>query len=284
MSHDIQLWPRSGTLDLAAVRSWLDAQPAWTVNENSAVYENDNTDVYFVLDINDGSLDADESPLLALINVFRPSFFGRECAVVLAGLVTEFDLLVNDFLDEDITPAEYSEEWLISRWNQSNAAGHRALAGQDGSTPPSLPQSVLTEAWRWNFHRGELQGFLGGDVFVPRIMALSTPSGPTTAVVWTDAIPFVLPRVGHVVIYRNELMPRKLFRKPSPMQLQPYEVVIDVLGDFAIQRDGRIDFLQYPTPPAVRNWVSGLSSPDRGGDGLSWDRVYDTELLASAVR
>jgi hypothetical protein len=279
MSHDVQFWPRRGgpDFDLDRTRSWLNAQPNWTVSGPSATYQNADTGVYLTLDLNEPSTQ-EEPPLMATINVYRPSFFGLEAASVLGEFSSEFDLLVDDLLDGRGAPVQYTQEWLVSRWNESNAAGYAAIASRD-SSPNALPRSRLVSSWQWNRDRAALQDQFADELFVPKIMAISTPGGPSTAVVWTDAMPFTLPPVQYVIVYRDGLAPHNSARKSSEMQLQSRDAVVRALGSYAQPRGDRIDFLEADPPPSVTEWIARLRSRTRGFDGLDWDRVHDAELL-----
>jgi hypothetical protein len=281
MSHDVAFQPRTGTLDLGSVRKQLAGKQYWEVERRGALYRNPDTGFYLTLDLNDHAADRTdedaEPPIVAAINVYRPSFFGLECAEILAGLAAEFDLVANEVGNDDAW-VDYSTRWFIDRWNVANLAGYSALRERDPS-PNSMSTARLIEAWEWNRSRAQLQEKLEDELFVPKISPILLPDGLSTAVVWTDAIPFALPSVEHVIVYRNTLLSRKRFRRPGKTQLQTRAAVLDVLGDLAIPRDGRIDFLELPAPAAVSDWVAGLDAKEPGFTMLQWDHVHDAELL-----
>ena len=279
MSHDVGLWPRDGSLDLERVRAWLDVRPEWTIRERTAIYENTDTDVYFTLDVNGDDADEGEPPLLAVLNVYRPSFFGLEAAEVLGEFSAEFNLLGSDGTDERGERVPCNADWLLPRWNEANAAGYRTIGAQD-SAPNPMPQSTLVEAWRWNRLRaGRQQQYVEDDVFVPRIMAIRTSAGLGTAVVWTDVIPFLLPPVSHVLVHRGSAPTRRRLRAPAQTQLQTRAAVLKVLGHLAMTSADWIEFVEQPAPPAIAAWAAALNSRKRDFNLVSWDKIHDEELL-----
>ena len=99
MSYDLYLRPRSGPYDASALEDYFRARENYQVSERQAFYENDDTGVYFSLDLRRPCDDEEPSPdypLVFSLNYYRPSFFLLEVEAEVSRLVETFDLVVND--------------------------------------------------------------------------------------------------------------------------------------------------------------------------------------------
>lgn len=275
MSFDLEFRARTGTVDVGRVHEWLAGRSNWRVEGASAVYDNDDTGVYFVLDVNQPA--SDEPPLVALINYYRPSFFVREIELELRSLVAAFGLVVFDPQNEQTAPDGFDAGWLTSRWDAANRQASPALATDNADT---MSTARLAAAWSWNYQRNAVQESYGEDVFVPGIIAIRTPAGTSTAVVWTDAIPLILPDVGYVIVFRNRLAPRRLLRAAEPdAVLLGHETVVDVLRPWSTIVDDRLEFRVPSIPPELEQWVQRLPAQRGGFSGVAWDQVHDIESM-----
>lgn len=277
MSYDFELHPRSVPVDVAEVRAWIASRPHWSLDAvTSAVYENSDTGVSFVLDLNEPAV---EPPLVAIVNLYRPSFFIREIEFELRSLAASFDLTVFDPQDELWAPHPLTAEWLSEQWWRANATSYQLFQGED-RTRLVLPRRRLDAAWWWNYRRSALQDAQSEDIFVPSVMVIDTDRGLRTAAVWSDAIPVILPEVDDVIIYRDRLAPRRLFRAGGPDSLlvgRPE--VVEVLAPFSTIGPDRLEFRVPSIPPGVENWVRGLPARELDITGVPWDQVHDVELV-----
>ena len=275
----------------------------WYEDQGSQLwYANEDTGVYFSFDvgaaeerepdpddpaesIDDGLVPAD---LSFNINYFRPHVFGLEAAEELAALAARFSLLVDDPQVGGMGRGAFTSEGFLAGWNAGNRAGHRALlaSGHEGHAPGahhSLPAATLERIWRWNHDRERFQEALG-NVFVPRISFLQRDDRLQTFVVWGDAIPVALPDVDLLVLVRDELAPRRLFRRKRDLCLVATSDAEPVLR-LGRRVDGpsahtlfervhlkAVDFFRSRAPFAAQL------------DGLAQDQVLTRELLEEAQR
>jgi hypothetical protein len=199
-------------------------------------YADEDTGVYFSFDV--GADDDEPGPeepaasggdgltptcLSFNLNYFRPHVFGLEAEQELAAVTSRFSLLVDDPQVRGMGRGAFRSAGFLAGWDAGNLAAHRALlsSAHDGHVPlahHSLPAATLERAWRWNYDRQGLQDTLGG-VFVPKISFVQQGGAARTFAVWGDAIPVALPDVDLLVLVRDELAPRRLFRKARDLCL-----------------------------------------------------------------
>lgn len=286
VSYDLNFYPRSGELDFGAVRSWLTDQPSWKFGEQSAVYENDDTGVYMVLDLNEDlsgeQLDPEDpfppGPLTALINLYRPSFFGIECTDALGELVAKFDLLVIDLQEDAVEPGEFSADAVNAAWQAANAGAHKAMRTEDPSAL-RMPRAELMAAWRWNRNVETLWQQLNNP-FVPHITPAVVDGRVTTVAVWGDAIPTAIPGVPFVVVARKKLARGWSKQNKSEATAVPRSELERALDRHLVRRDGRLDYLEQSPPPDVVKWIQRLKMNKRNFGLAGWDRVHDDEYYA----
>lgn len=276
MSYDLAFFA-DGDLNLHAVRAWLTARPNWEVTGSQAMYSNEDTGVYFVVDIAPSS-DADEPVLEASINLYRPSFFILEIEPEISRLVEEFGLGIEDGQSADPSDRTYSPERLRNGWISSNADAGRILAADD-SSPARMSTERLTALWEWNFGIAALQERWGDDFFVPRIMAFRDAGGVKTAVTWADGIPTIFPRVDSVIVFRDNLAPRRVFRRRRDAVLRPWDEVAALIAPHSTARpDGGLDFIAPRPPDEVAAWFRGLpGTKSLDVEGVPYDQLHDAE-------
>ena len=153
-------------------------------------------------------------------------------------------------------------------------------------TPRTLPRETLRAVWEWNFARQAWNDELGDHVFVPRIYFFDGGDAVTTAVLWTDAMPAILPRVDRVLLYRDALRPRKWFGKakePDLSEITWAELAPFLAGLVEGQRPLPYYDLRAPSSSAaLQRLVAGQSPLQTPPQGLALDQVHDTELLPVA--
>jgi hypothetical protein len=265
-------------------------------------YANEDTGVYFSFDVgavDDMAPDPEEPPepiddglvpagLSFNLNYFRPHVFGLEAALELAAVAERFSLLVDDPQIRGMGRGAFTSAGFLGGWNAGNLAAHRALlsSAHDGHAPVahhSLPAATLERIWRWNYDRLGLQEMVG-DVFVPRISFLQRGGGLDTSVIWRDAIPLALPDVDVLVLVRDELAPRRWFRK------QPDICRVAIAEAGPLLKHGRrvdgpspytlFDHVQLRTVDFFRRRASFAPQLE----ALPHDQVLTRELLDEAER
>ena len=284
MSYDLFFTPRNENANLTAASfaGFFKQRKNYEVTESQAIYQNEDTDVVFIFD-----LDAEEGEgVLSLnLNYWRPHVFGLEADAELSVLVRELDLGVDDpqgVMEDGV----YSSEGFLRGWNDGNALAYRSFVNdKEMDSYFTAPTAKIDSAWRWNFTRGALQEQLGEDIFVPKIMWADKQGVAETMIVWGDAICTLIPRVDNVLIMREELAPKKLFRKQPDASLTPWNEIEPLLAEFPVEQGSSLPYhvLRYAEAPAhIVEFFKARKATK--GDILSMDMVLNAELVEKSKK
>ena len=291
MSYDLFFKPRSGQVDREQFAKYFNARPHYSVGNDQAWYRNEDTGTYFVFEYSEPATDDSSDnegesshPLSFNINYFRPSFFGKEAEPELTAFVSNFDLEIEDPQVNGMGVGSYDSARFFSGWNEGNEFGYQAMVRQDRSANVfTLPTLELERIWRWNLAREQRQAKLGENKFVPKIMFLDLNGAAVSAVVWPDAIPSLIPKVDHLLIHREQLAPKRLFRKKPDTVLVSWSAVESLIREHsvAIEPAGTEFLLGYDVAPEpVIEFVSNLTSTSQELKGIAPDSVLNAEIVA----
>jgi hypothetical protein len=284
VSYDLYLKPRQGEIEAQKVYDYFAARPHFEVNPPQAIYRNEDTGVYFVVELQ-GAEAGDEAedgyPLAVNVNYFRPSFFGLEVEPEIGRFVAAFDLVAMDPQHGGMGEGEYVPELFLAGWNAGNEFGYSAiLKDNPEARGMALAKAELLRSWRWNLEREALQAVLGEDIFVPRIMYLMVDGVPATAMVWPDGIPVAVVPVDFIVVPRRELAPRRFFLRKEDNVVITWQQAQPVLQKHGKARADGTLVLDYGNPPEdVQEFVRSLREVRRDISGISADRLLDRELV-----
>jgi len=295
VSYDLLLVHHPGS-PTAPSLEFFRARQHYTVSDTQAAYENPDTNVYFVFetttpDKSDPEAVEPEGTWLALnLNLYRPSVFGLEAARELAAVTAATDSDVVDLQagEPDVRPFDPDE--FLERWNDADVKAHQAfLAPREGDTPMppprTLPGRQLRAVWEWNVARQQWNDELGADVFVPRVFLLDAGERVETAVVWTDAMPAMLPRVDRVLVYRNALRPKRWLgrtQQPDLTELTWAELAPHLAAPVTERSLAYYDVRSPANADALRRLIAGCAPLQVQPKGLALDQVHDRELLPEA--
>lgn len=291
MSYDVYFIRRNdGPLGLDQFSTYFSNRPNYEVEGTQAWYTNEDTGVYFSFDHTrlEGENEDGVSASVASFNLnyFRPPFFGLEAAPEITAFVRRFDLIVHDPQVHGMGDGDYSEDGFLRGWNAGNAVGYRAILSQQGDEAQvhSMPDAKLLAAWEWNRQRARLQENLGEAVFVPKVAFFEFDGGCVSGIVWTDAIPVLIPTIDVVVVVRQELAPRRFFRRQNDIVAVSWSDVAPLIEQFPVeeypQRHAR---LLYEEPPrSITDFVKALPAVKPFLQALRFDQVLSTELLSAA--
>lgn len=279
MSYDLFLLSRPGSdVSSDSVARFLSERDGYTIEDGQAVYENEQTGVYFIVDL-DGIEADDETPeavALAVINYCRPSFFIREAEEELSALVQALGLRVHD-PQGGMQDGEYSPRLFVDGWTHANRQACEAAGLGDVHR---LPASTLSGVWEWNRRAPHLQDELdkSQDVFVPSIMLFALGTRVVRVAVWPDGIPIAVPDVDYLFIIRERLAPKGFLKRKPDQGLVSFDSVKSMFEAHRSKRDDGLFVLDYETPPAdVESFVTSLPVQEDGFEALSMDQVIDAE-------
>lgn len=297
MSYDLYFVTRNGArLDAARVEEYFSGRLHYQCGQPEYFYSNDDTGVYFQFTLDEydttknEARDEDagcETAALFNINFCRPSYFIHEAEPEVSAFVKAFDLTVVDPQMEGMGEGEYEAARLISGWNKGNEFGYQAILGGEEAGPQSalhLPAATLRDAWRWNHAKQSRQEAFGTDIFLPRVAFMKVNGALSTVAVWPDAIPIATPRVGHFIVGRDQLAPKRFFMRRKDMVVISWEQALPWLQKYRASGDEGFYRLDYAQPPAdIAAFIQELPAVKPELEGVPADQVLDRELVEAAL-
>lgn len=285
MSYDLFFRPSRGTgPSPEELLAYFDGRARYRIEGTEAWYQNDDTGVYFVFEVGDQEEEeaAGLVPVAFNLNYVRPHVFGLEAELELARFVAHFDLLVRDPQTSGAGEGAYSAERFLRGWDAGNElacrAGHRTPGDAEVR---HLPRETLDRVWRWNYTRDELYEQLEQDLFVPRILFAEHDGRLKLAVVWPDAIATVLPEVDLVILGRQALAPRRMFRSRPDHAVVSFDAIRELISDFPLARGvWPYRTMAYDAPPRrIADFVRRQPRLEEGLGVVAPDAVLDSELF-----
>lgn len=258
-----------------------------TDDRGQAWYSNEDTGVYFLFELSPPvkqgeERDLEQGDVSFNLNYYRPHVFGMEAEPEVASFVQTFKPLITDPQVGGMTDGRYSRAAFLTGWNTGNEFGYRALGGHQGpeSQPLTLPSAAIERFWRWNYGRRARQRDVGDSVFVPRVMFLRSHEGVASFVVWGDAMPILLPEVDLVIITREQLAPRKLFRRKKDRALATWAQILPAIAPYSRFDEALAYYrLDFPSPPnGVVSFIESLSPHAEELKGIAASDVLDREF------
>jgi len=289
MSYDLFLQRRDGTYEPEQFLDYFRAREWYRINGRQAWYANEDTGVYFSFELHEPSKDGDPAPYPISLNVnfFRPSYFILGVEPEVTALVHHFDMVVFDPQIDGMGEGEYNKELLISGWNHGNEFAFTTFFGEPKKrgNPLCLPSAKLMKIWTWNRDRKALQAQYGELKFVPRISFIRLNQDVFSAVVWPDAIPSVVPPVDFLIVIRQALAPRRLFRRVEDRTLLAWEDAHQLFERHGSRQPGDAILLDYNRPlNDVARFIRSLPGGNREIAMITADQVLDRELVDKHLR
>lgn len=250
----------------------------------SAVYQNRDTGVYFVFEFRASEDDSNQLLGASLnVNYFRPHIFGLEAEPEVRAFVEHFQLGIEDPQMHGMGQGPYTAEGFIAGWNAGNAFAYEAITAQNKGPFLSYPEAKFEAAWQWNREKSAVQQKVGELMFVPTIMFANIDGHVRSVVVWGDGIPTLMPPTDAVIVVRDELAPKPLFRprKKDTCVIAPSDLA-DLLGPFSERgytMPVRMPTYDQPTRDVTR-FFGGLRAFAGQLQVVSVDNVLSRELLS----
>ena len=296
MSYDLDflLPAERRAISSAEFRKHFETRPNYTVDDQQAMYENEQTGCHFWFDWNDPDDDDSEdhdpdvaSPEDGLhpggatfhINYVRPFWFADEAEPEIREFVESFDFRVDDAQASGMGRGDYSSAGFMDGWRTGNRFGLSVMIERQQFATASA--AIVAGAWRWNYAISDLQRRSGDDLFVPRIVWVRASGGVGRLASWSTPVPTLLPDVEWFALGRpTPGLLAKLRGDRQDSVIRPADEVAPFLTDWQLDISGG-------------RWRTGLDGVDVGqlfrGGGLSfgdvtgvpaWE-VFEAEELAS---
>lgn len=264
MSFDLYFYARKeNEFDAGKVEAYLLDHGCVREDEfEQWVYENDNTDVYFVFERQPENDDPEDIATFESfddfantrfsfsLNFIRPNFFGLEAFPFVERMLCELDLFALNLQSgsEIEIPRRQAAEEYYSNWSNTNLSFSSDHFDYFGLL--HFPLEKSNEYWRYNFHNDKMQEKLGDEYFVPTlILARHGSSGkPITISTWTEHIPNVFPPADYFLLNRKK---RKLFRTVEESGVISRDCLMREFGPYLDPFDFKDCFIIHPENAAL---------------------------------
>ena len=282
MSYDLYFKSRTASQPLHAdFAAYFSGRDGYRFQGGQALYSNEDTGVYFNFENNNGE-DGSAQTIAFNMNYYRPSYFALEAEPEVHAFVRALDLVVSDPQINGMGEGEYNSDLFHSGWRAGNEFGIHAILGHQKKPDIvySRPMEDLHRIWRWNSGRKQYQSELGDKIFVPRVMFLRTGNEASSAVVWPDGAPTIIPEVEYLIVVRNELAPRRLLSKKNDVVFLERGLADKILSRYGSTDAAGTTALTYKERPnEVISFVRSLKTSAEPKQGLAPDQVLDRELV-----
>ena len=277
--------------------TYFSDRPNFRLSDKQALYENEDTGVFFVFEYSNEELEYNEPIRYCAsfnLNYYRPHFFALEAEPEVRNFVDHFGFKTFD-PQEVIEGNEYSTEGFLRGWNAGNEFTCKAILSSDDAPPEIFvrPTKELDGIWGWNYARESRQEQLGEDIFVPKIFFVLLNNDLHSTIIWTDAISTLIPLVDVVGVYRMNLVPRRPpprrkylprrlpQKKKEDMCFVTFDDAQPLIKTYEVQ-DYNMPafFLGYSSPPAdILRFVKSLKPFAGQRDLVGMDHVLNSELV-----
>jgi hypothetical protein len=289
MSYDLYFRVKPGmeVPSIDAMQNYFSKERHYKIKGNTALYENEDTGVYFLFEfITDKAENIPSDlgssvtlPITFNINYYRPHIFGLEADLALSAFISQFNLSVSDDQIEGMGNGEYSSQGFLNAWNKGNEIAYPNLIKNEKTSPFSLPSNLIETYWKWNYNVEEFQRSLGEDIYVPRIMFFPLEGKVEPVVVWTDGIPNTIPELDTYLIYRSK--PTGLFSKKPSFALVKKQQLMPLLSRYQVKENHMPYYnLAYRSiPKDIETFVKSLPAYKVELQKVPIHRILDRELV-----
>jgi hypothetical protein len=268
MSYDLFFEAGRGkTLDKKSFATYFKSRASYQVGNGQAIYQNEDTGVYFIFD------EPEDGVVAFNLNLFRPHVFGLEAAPELEQFAKAFAATVTD--PQGAMEGAFSKEAFVRGWNEANRFAYRSMQEQDGPTH-TWPAKKIREVWEWNYGLAEQRAREGEELFVPTIFAIDVKGEARSVVIWPPDCTILMPVVDAV------LVPLAQSGKESEeLALVPWAEVSAMVRPYQDKSSGiaryRLAFQEWPSD------IAGFLAKKRKAvgemKGVGMDEILDRELV-----
>lgn len=274
MSYDLFFTANSEEkIDKKAFAAHFQGRPNYEVNKKQAVYQNEDTGVYFIFDA------PDRDGVVAFnLNYFRPHVFGLEAAPELEIFATTLGLVPSDPQGEMEDGTPFSREAFLRGWNAGNEFAYRGMLKTQEGPVHTWPARKINDIWQWNYTRPtDEQERTRDNLFVPGIFAVEVNGVASSVAIWPPQCPILLPAVDALLVPYDQ-------NAGEGMALVMWDEISPLLAAYEDKAPGltryRIPFEQWS---ADLNAFLGQTREEIGElKGIGMDEILDLELVEKA--
>ena len=274
MSYDLFLSAGPGKkLSKKTFSDYFGQRARYNVGNEQAVYQNEDTGVYFIFD------EPEDGIVAFNLNYLRPHVFGLEAALELEQFSEAFAATVGDpqgFMEEG---AGFQTELFLQGWNEGNQMAYGPMLKEQSEPIYCWPSQRIREIWDWNYRRPSEEDQQAEGLFVPSIFAVGVDGVAKSVAIWPPDCAILLPETDFL------LVPLTQADQPgADMALVDWTEVAPVVSAYQ-QRDSglnryRLRFEQWPEP--IAEFLTKQRTAADSINGISLDQVLDQELVEAS--
>lgn len=276
MSYDLYFEAESGKgIDKKSFAAYFKGRPNYEVGKGQAIYQNEDTGVYFIFD------EPADGAVAFNLNYFRPHVFAIEAAIELEAFDKAFGMRVVDPQGDADEPIAFSKEKFFKGWKDGNKLAYKAMLKEQEKPPHSWPAKKIRAVWEWNYGRHAEQERVGENLFVPGIFAIEVDGQALSVAIWPADCTVLLPEVDMVLVPCDQKS-----QTGKEAALERWEDVHAVVKAYQEKRPGlaryRLEFEEWP--PEIAAFL-GRKRKDVGQlNGIGMDELLDREWVEEAKR
>lgn len=174
MSYDLY-FNKEEEPTLEEFSEYFEKRVHYKMQGTQALYENQDTGVYFYFDYNQSREDDHFGSFN--INFFRPHIFGLEAEPEISSFISHFDAAIYDPQSNGTKDGSYSRKRFLKGYNEGNKFSYKAFLQQTGGKLTEnnyfvKPTEYIESLWKWNYNRNDLQQEQENDIFIPKLFTL----------------------------------------------------------------------------------------------------------------
>jgi hypothetical protein len=248
------------------------------IENEQAIYQNEDTGVYFIIDFSRKEEAPNNSYFSVIINYVRPTIFALEADLVIQKIIEKIPVEIFNPQIDGIKEGVYSSEAFIRGWNSGNKMSYSTINRKESNDLHFLPTKKINDGWNWNIEREMLQKNLGEIYFVPKIMYCEYDSKIYDVFVHTDSIPTIIPISTGVFIYRDKNGPGLISREKDMCFLR-YDDFLKTFDGFIINEKGyKIINYELIDDKKYNKLIQSLKPIDKKVNNISVDHILNSDL------
>ena len=207
-------------------------------------YENERTGVYFLIDINEPNSEKEDIELFdqfdgfentnlsASINFLRPDYFGQEIFPIIGSICEKLDLHIfnpQEFDQSRERPLKWTSTELVQHWTEHNTQVSKQQFKE--LDLKYYPKDKSDKIWEYTSKIEALDREIEEDVYIPNVFMIMDESTKElfSYVVWSEAIPLILPKVDFVILVKNY---KRFFKTIEEIGIVKHE---DIVSKFSTE-------------------------------------------------
>ena len=277
MSYDLFFTTNSGKkIDKKTFAAHFGGRRNYEVNKKQAIYQNEDTGVYFIFDAPDS-----DGVVAFNLNYFRPHIFGLEAAPEVEIFATTLGLSASDPQGEIEDNAPFTREAFLRGWNAGNEFAYRSMLKEQSEPVQAWPAKKIQDIWDWNYSRPtEEEERVRDELFIPGIFAVEINGVASSIVIWPPQCPILLPAVDAL------LVPCEQKEDNEGTALIMWDEISLLLATYEEKSSGltryRIPFEQWSTDLTAFLATEREEVGEMKGVGM--DEILDQELVEKTAR